>query len=189
MSLVEQMEKMNERLENMEEVSIAKKKKKEKKLSIKIPNFLARRADKDPEVSLALVLGYNGRANFQECRYKDGLLYIADRQYAYEESAMYSIRHKKKTLPFVIVYEYRLTPVGGAAEKLKDRVLNGEEIEVIAKEMGIHSYGSQTIIRGIQHAEMDKDGMKKPKKTISMAIWILAIGVVLYFVTQMLTGG
>lgn len=184
------LEKLDQRLDMLEEKEYTKKKKKDKKMSLKIPSALIRQVNKDPNASLALILGHNRRAQFHKGTYEDGVLYVQGRPYSYEENAVYHLPYKKKMIPFVVLHEWRITPVGGDTEKYKVYLLNSKEDHDAEERIAsaLKNHGQMTIIRGIEQAEVNKDGKKK-SPGIGIGFWIVGIGILVYLITQFFKGG
>lgn len=180
MTLYEDVKDLNKRLEVVEEVNKVRKKPKEKKMTIKIPAFLLRSAQRDENVSVALVLGSNHTAKFKKCVYKDGIFWVGPRAYTYDASAIY--RYKKTS--FVVVFEWRLTPVGGKTEA--NSVLVSEKKSMKdAEEKNLTNYGQETIIRALQQALIDQ----RQKGGFKMGIWVVILaGLVLYVISQFFGG-
>jgi len=183
LSLLDKQRLADERLRRLEEhTNIEGKKRKEKKLRIKVPAVFRSAAKKDPRVSVCLWLSHNKLAEFKKIVFKDGLLYVGENSYFYDERAIYSLKQGFKRLPLVVVKEDRLIPVGGVVEEYKSRVLLGGEDEDHTLEKDLHNHGQQTIIRGIEQAELDKD--KKKGKGGSVILWIILGVAALYLVAK-----
>jgi RecG-like helicase len=95
----------------------------------------------------------------------------------YEPEAVYIFNNK---IGAIGVFEWRLTPIGGLTEEYRSRLVGDQVDQKLAEELGLNSYGQETIIRAIEQAELSKDEKKKGSFSI---IWIIlgliAVGLVL----------
>jgi hypothetical protein len=186
MSLKDDVEKLKEKvdkdfnIDNIDNNSDEKKvlfklSRKKKRIPLKYRSI---RKYKDGKI-LVLFCGYNHFAKFVWGIVDGGLIKILHKKEvktynAYEEGAIYFL----KKYPFAIVFEWRLTPVGGKAEELTSRVVGGDVDKAVAEEFGLSNFAQQTIIRAIKHEEIIKD--EKPKKSFPPALIILLVGIVLF---------
>ena len=166
-----------DRLENIEKI-LEEQKPKEKPIKgwkIKIPSFVKRGVKKGNNKAAALFIGANRRAEWRVAVAKDGLWEIMDgekkRTFGFEEAAVFDLKQGSKSIPIIILFTWRLTPGGGMAEEYRSRLIGGEADEKIATSLGIKTFGQQTIIRGIEQAELDKDAPKKGG--FGWVLWIL----------------
>lgn len=185
MSLTKDVEEQETRLKKIEERLHLNKTKKEKKWTIKIPSMIKRAALKQGHVA-ALVLRANKNAEPKKAYIRDGLIHLEGDTYAYEAAAVYHLKQGTKTIPLVVIPEWRLLPVGGKTEEYMMRVWNGEEAQKVAKELKITNEGVKTMIRAIEQAEVGKD--EKKKGGISPIVWLM-IGVGIIYVLSQLFGG
>lgn len=111
-----------------------------------------------------------------------GLIQINEYQFkAFEREAVYVYNNK---IPAVVVYEDRLTPVGGITEEYKGMLLQGSEDKELSKKLiGINDFAQQTIIRAIEKIELDKE-LGKKKKSLNIVWIIIGIVVVIYLISQ-----
>lgn len=155
--------------------------KKPKGKKFKLPfKYRGSRKYKDGRV-LCLWLGSNHRAEFKFGYINGGLIVVDGKSYyAYEKGAVY---HYKK-YPFVVIFEWRLTPVGGSAEnayyKTKAEPIGGDDDKKFADDNGLAAHAQQTIIRSIQNAKIDAEDTKKGSK--SKMIILLAVGGIVVYV-------
>jgi len=187
MSIIEQTREHDDRLKKLEETIEMKGKKKKKGIKIKIPGFLSRAIKNDPNVSLALWLGANHEAEFKKAIYKEGLIYVGEQSYMYEEGSIYRLKIGKKRLPFLVVFEWRLMPVGGKVEEYHNRVLNGEDAEETAKKLGVTNQAQLTIIRRLEQEEAEIG--KKKKGGFNMIVLYLVLAALVLYVIAKAFGG
>ena len=200
MNVSEKIVEHEKRIVELQANIIDEKKKKEKGWKFKIPGKVKKEVLKSNDKAAAIFVGQNRLGDWKVAEAKDGLWWIENGKYddgkprkdsyTYEEAAMFHLRIKKnKLVPFIILFSWRLTPGGGKAEEMKSkwideygdewrtRLIGGKDDEMIAELAGIKKFGQQTIIRGIEQAEIEKD-MKK-KGQFGWVIWaILGIGIV-----------
>lgn len=171
--VLQKVDAQEERLKKLEaHTKIDGKKKKEKKWTIKVPGRIKAGAQRKGSFA-TLWLGANKGAEFKKVVFEKGLLYVGALSYAYDEGAIYRLKQGMKTLPLIVIYEDRLIPVGGTVEKYVSHVIHGKKDENAQKDLKktIHNLGQMTIIRGIENAEIEKDGKKK--KGGGIIIWII----------------
>jgi hypothetical protein len=179
-NVIDKLNNAEERLQYLEEKLRISKDKKLKKsiLPAKIRSFFR----KKPEKLICLFLGSDGRASFKEARVDGGLLLVGNEQFSYEPGSIYTL-DKKNNL--VVVFEWRLLPVGGKAEEFKTRLLGGESDAKLAQDLNITTYAQRTIIRGIEQAEAV--GAQKSKLGWNPVWWVLVAGLVIYVISRMFT--
>lgn len=196
MNVPEKMEEHDKKIAELE--SYVNEKKKQKGFKLKIPGKLWNKIKKSNDRAAALFIGPNRNAEWKLAVARDGLWWIETDEkdgkhrpikdsYTYEEAAVFNLRQGRKMIPIIILFSWRLTPGGGKAEEIKskwtdqnklpwqERLIGGKDDEMLADVAGLKKYGQQTIIRGIEQAELDKD---QPKKgNFGWLIWVL-LGVV-----------
>lgn len=165
---------MEEKLEviekNFRDEEIKRMKKKEFKLPFGI-KMKTRKAVRKGKV-LAIYLRHNRNLEFRIADIFGGLIRLDKYEVnLYETDAIYTY----KKWPVVVVFEWRIMPVGGKVEQYKNRVIGGEDDKEVAKTLNITTDGQQTIIRAIEQAEKAEDANKK-KGGLSPIMWLLIIG-------------
>lgn len=195
MSLVEKADNHEERLKKIEGLVAPKDGKKKKEGKVRVPGNLMSWARKEPNRAVAICLGFNHQLLFKRAEARDGNWYIEGDKYnphAYEEMAVFN--HKRT--PFIVAVSWRILLTGGRAEQLRAIIKHKKEIgdsagdvqlegthvfgdekdAEIAEWAGIKTFGQQTIIRGIEHAEIDKE---KKAGGFGWLIWVIVgIGIV-----------
>lgn len=177
MNIKEKMARHEQRLKELEQT-----KEKKQRLKLKIPGTFLRKAKKD-NCFVAVILGADMKIKFANAQYREGLIYINDVSYGYDAATVY--QHKK--VPVVVVYEWRLTPLGGATEEYASKILSAEQDAEVADDLGLKNYGQQTIIRAIKQSEVGMD--KKKFGGISPIIWLFIIVGVIYAIQSFFSGG
>jgi hypothetical protein len=171
-TLIQMLVEQDERLKKLESGDTTGGKKWSFKM--KIPGRIASKAKRNKMKAAALWIGPNRRIEWKLANEKDGLWWIdVEKQkvsFAYEESSVFTFN---KT-PIIILYSWRLLPVGGKAEEFQTRIIGGEDDQVLAEHLGIKTFGQRTIIRGIEQAELEKEQKKGGSMTW---IWIALIAV------------
>jgi len=189
MSIVDKVEENEKKIHAIEEQI---NKKKNIGWKFRIPKKLLRIVDNDSSKVIALWISPNRSAEFKTAFARSGLWYIDDKTikttgqrdaYAYEEKAIFQLKIKKKRYPIIILFSWRLLPGGGDAEEYEALILGGKTSEEALKQTGIHKHGQLTIVRQIEQAELDKDGIKK-KMSMSWIIWVLVIGAIIYLISR-----
>lgn len=159
------------------------KQKKEKGWKIRVPWKLQKKVLKADDKALVLYIGPNKGASWKTAVARDGLWKIEedkdDKGYGYEEQAIFYLKIKKKQVPLIVLFSYRLLPVGGKAEEYRAMIVGGKAEEDAAEKLGIKKFGQQTIIRAIEQAELDKD--VKKKGGMGWLIWV-GVGIALIYV-------
>jgi len=193
MSLVDSIEEQEKRLSALEKVLDVKNGEKVKKVKIKIPGFLVRGVKKEDGVSVALWLGANHKAEFKKAVFRDGLIYVGDQSYGYEEGGVYQLKNGRKLMPFIVVFAWRLTMLGGSTDEAWARsrdgngLVNGEELLKVAEVLGVTNFGQLSMVRRLEQAEVDK--LEKKKGNYTLLIWVVVIGIVGYLLFKMFGGG
>lgn len=181
--------------------------KKTKFWKMKIPGKIKRAVMKDNNRAAAFFIGPNRMAEWRVAFARDGLWYVEGEErdakgekikdsYAYEEAAVFHLKQgKNKLIPVIILFSWRLTPAGGKAEEAATqlaekgiwnaRLVGGQKDEIIAELAGLKKFGQQTIIRGIQQAEIEKNMPKK--SNFGWLIWI-GVGLAALYVIMKLLG-
>lgn len=189
MTIAEDIKTMNERvgaLENIDDEKKTKKKKKSFEWKINIPLGVARKARKENVFAVAMLTA-DKEIRFTNGYYNDGLLRVEDKQYAYEPGTIFY--YKKRKIPVVVLYEWRLTAVGGLTDGAKNSGVdftNEGEDNKFAEKLGLTNYGQQTIIRSIQQAQIPEQ--KKKLGGASAIMWLLVGVGVIYMATQFFGG-
>lgn len=182
MNTIDTIKEQERRLKELEEALHIQKEKKEKKFKFRIPIKFQRATKKNTQTAAAICIGHNRRIQWKKAVERDGLWHIGEQKYAYEESSVFFI----KNTPVIIIFEWRMIPVGGIAEEYKSRIIGGQEDQDNAALIGIKNFGEQTIIRAIEQAELDKD--EKKKGGMGWIIWIL-LGVGAIYLLSRFFGG
>lgn len=191
-SVVERQEEQEKRLADLEEALRSRVKEKDRKIRIKVPGWLLRQSKKDGSVSAALFLGANRVARWKKAVYRDGLVYVGEQSYGYEETAVFTLQQGMRKIPITVVFEWRLLPVGGRAEEVWARAREGsglvdsKVLGEVADALGLKNLAQLSIVRRIEQAEVDKGEKKKG----GMAwIWIvLGLGVLAYIAMKFFGG-
>lgn len=179
MSLKEEMEHMKLQLEliSAKMETPQKKKVREKK----IPSRSRREAKKGLKDGKIMVvwLGSNRHLSFPVGQIEAGLITVNDKKYKLDHSAIYMHRR----LPAIVLLEWRLEPAGGEFDKVVDHAcgVGGAVDQERAKELSVIADSQQTIIRGIEQVEIEKDAGKKKKK-ISPIVWIVIAVIAMYLI-------
>lgn len=79
--------------------------------------------------------------------------------YAFQADAI----HLYKNIPVLLVFEWRLTPVGSSIDEFRSRLLGGEEEKELASKYNMTTEAQLAIIRAIEKAEIEKAEKKKMK--------------------------
>ena len=186
-SIKEELDQAKERLAALEQVTNVQKKAKDKKLQIKIPIRLLRKAKAKPEKSVGVFMYHNREAEFKEVTYRDGLLYCGEQSFTYEPGCCYQLKYKRKRIPLYVIYEWSMIPEGGKTAEYRNRLVGTEFDKDLAEKLGVKSAGQQTIIRRIEQAEVDKEGKQK-KPLGGMIIWIIVIVIIIYLASKLFGG-
>lgn len=144
---------------------------------------------------LVIFLRNNHNIEFKFVKEVGGLIEIDKyRIHLYDNNAVYNY---KKNSVFVI-FEWRLSPIGGGLEKVHNalieegskiddyavRIVGTKEDEAIASILKDHTYGTQTVIRAIEKAELDKG--EKKTGGFGAIIWIVVGGIAIYVILKIL---
>ena len=191
MSINERIEKeVEKQMLNKQEIKEAPKPVKVKKpfeFKIKIPSGVMRKARKK-NVFAVLFLGGDKELTFTNGYYNDGLLKVDGRSYSFEAASVFTA--KKGKVPVVVLYDWRITPIGGFTESCKEfegsSFLEIKEDHKFAEEKGLTNYGQQTIIRDLQQAQ--QDDKKKGMGGVSGIMWLIGGVVVVYLLSQFFGG-
>lgn len=196
LSLVEKADNHEERLKKIEAQVAPKDGKRKREGKVSVPGNLLSWARKSPNRAVALIIGFNKVMLPKRAEARDGNWYIDGDKYnphPYEEMSVF---YYKKT-PMIIAFSWRLPLVGGRAEEFRirmeregksveeirqalagegSRLVGDEKDSLLAEALGIKTFGQQTIIRGIEHAEIDKE---KKAGGFGWLIWVIVgIGIV-----------
>lgn len=179
MGLKEIEDKLNSIDNSFRDEELQRVKKKEFKLPFGI-RMKTKRAVKKGKF-LCVYLRNNKRMEFRIVDVFGGLIKVDKYElFAYESDAVYNY----KKFPVIVIFEWRLLPVGGGIDEYLARILGGKEEQDKAKELNIKTDGQQTIIRSIEKAEKNVEDNKK--KGLSMFLWIIIIGVGGYLIAKMM---
>lgn len=204
MSLVEKAENHEERLKKVEEQVTPKDAKKKREGKVSVPGNLLSWARKNPNRAVAEVVGFNKGILWKRAEVRDGNWYIDGDKYNPHPYEEVSVFYYKKS-PIIIVFSWRLLTLGGRAEEFRtkidgdgktletlkkeisqvqggSRLVGDEKDALLAEALGIKTFGEQTIIRGIEHAEIDKD--KKHTGSFGWIIWVIIGLAIVYFASK-----
>lgn len=107
---------------------------------------------------LVIFIKNNKQIEFKLLNEVGGLIQIDKYKfYAFQADAV----HIYKNIPTLVVFEWRLTPVGTDVDEFKSRLLGGEDDKQLAKEYNLDSTAQLAIIRAIEKAEIEKADKKK----------------------------
>lgn len=182
MSLQEQVIKIEE--QNKQILSLFVK---ETEKGSKVKKSVVRKVRRGLNKGRVLVpwFGANKEFSFREAHVDGGLVYVGEDSYAFDPSSVYL--YKKGRVPVIGLLEWRLSPVGGAADRYKVLSTGSQEDVDLAEKLKDTAHGQKTIIRRLEQFEADPE--KKKKKGKMPLIWII-IGVVvaLALLSQFLGG-
>lgn len=186
MTIANDIEELQKKVKELE----AKPEKKSKepkpfKFKITIPGGVARKARKEG-VFAVLLLSADKEAVFTNGYYNDGLIVVGRKSFAYEKATVFW--HKKRKIPLIVLYEWRLTPLSGDTDAVKQGVgvVREKEDHEFAEEANLTNYGQQTIIRAITQAQLPD--LAKKFGAGSALWWIIGGVVVLYLISEMMKG-
>jgi len=152
-----------------------------KKKDFKLPFNIKRNLKKKIKANylLAVILKKNKQLEFRLVKTIGGIIdlgnYIINQ---YDEEAVYTY----KNFPVVVVFEYRIIPVGGSIEKIKAEVLGGsnDSVEIQSRYNALDTEVAQTILKAVEVAKNEGFETVKPKKYFLW--WLIGGVIVLYFV-------
>lgn len=184
----EEVKQQMMREEQLIDVPKPKKVKKPFEFKIKIPSGILRKARKKG-VFAVVHLGGDKGLTFTNGYYNDGLLKVDGKNYSFEAASVFTA--KKGKVPVVVLYDWRITPIGGFTESCKEfegsTFLDIKNDHKFAEESGLTNYGQQTIIRDLQQAQ--QDDKKKGISGMSGIMWLIGGVVVVYLLSQFFGGG
>src|SRR5689334_6489671 len=141
MNVIEKVTEQEQKLKELEAKLAENEKKKKKSWKIRIPWKIGKKTLKDDKKVAALFVGPNISAQWKTATAKDGVWLIDedkdDKGYLYEENAIFHLKQKRKMIPFIVIFSWRLMTVGGKAEEYCTMLVGGKTTEEAAEATGI----------------------------------------------------